>query len=177
MCEGPTGPNQQRLERTPTMITIPEDFHVRPLGPTEMPDGRTTCGTCGTSWDDDICTSSTPAPSARCPFEFFHEDEDAALNAAAAFVDWINTEADGPARYRWTLSKPGRKFVRIVMETTPDAEFTGASVHAFVNLANGDLLKAAGWKAPAKGARGNLLTDLEGVKARFDWTGGYLYAR
>jgi hypothetical protein len=31
-----------------------------------------TCGTCGRSWDDDIITSMTPAPSARCPFEYCH---------------------------------------------------------------------------------------------------------
>ncbi len=32
-----------------------------------------TDGACGLSWDDDIVTSMTPAPSARCPFEPFHE--------------------------------------------------------------------------------------------------------
>jgi hypothetical protein len=32
-----------------------------------------TCGNCGLSWDDSIVTSLTPAPSARCPFEGFHE--------------------------------------------------------------------------------------------------------
>lgn len=32
-----------------------------------------TCGTCGLSWDDSISTSMTPAPSGRCPFEYFHE--------------------------------------------------------------------------------------------------------
>lgn len=36
-----------------------------------------TCGACGLSWDDAIVTSWTPAPSARCPFEYFHDyDED-----------------------------------------------------------------------------------------------------
>lgn len=33
-----------------------------------------TCGTCGLSWDDGICTGWTPAPSGRCPFEPFHKD-------------------------------------------------------------------------------------------------------
>ena len=37
----------------------------------------TTDGACGLSWDDSIVTSMTPAPSARCPFEWFHQyDED-----------------------------------------------------------------------------------------------------
>ncbi len=32
-----------------------------------------TDGGCGLSWDDSIITSMTPAPSARCPFEYFHK--------------------------------------------------------------------------------------------------------
>jgi hypothetical protein len=31
-----------------------------------------TCGTCGRSWNDAMVTSYTPAPSARCPFEYWH---------------------------------------------------------------------------------------------------------
>jgi hypothetical protein len=31
-----------------------------------------TCHTCWLSWDDSIPTTWTPAPSARCPFEYFH---------------------------------------------------------------------------------------------------------
>jgi len=31
-----------------------------------------TCGTCGRSWDDGISTGSTPVPSGRCPFEYYH---------------------------------------------------------------------------------------------------------
>lgn len=32
-----------------------------------------------------------------------------------------------------------------------------------------------GYKGPAKGARGNLMTDFDAVVTRWDWTGGYLY--
>lgn len=35
-----------------------------------------TDGSCGLSWDDSIITGMTPTPSARCPFEYFHEYED-----------------------------------------------------------------------------------------------------
>lgn len=35
----------------------------------------TTCGECGRSWDDAVVTGWTPAPSARCPFEYEHEQE------------------------------------------------------------------------------------------------------
>lgn len=34
-----------------------------------------TCGTCGLTWNDALITSITPAPSARCPFEYLHEDD------------------------------------------------------------------------------------------------------
>lgn len=36
----------------------------------------TVCGTCGRAWDDTISTPVTPVPSARCPFEYEHEERD-----------------------------------------------------------------------------------------------------
>lgn len=59
---------------------IPKDFPVRPLF-TEKSKKKAkvlaTCGHCKLSWDDSIPTDWTPAPSARCPFEYFHiSDED-----------------------------------------------------------------------------------------------------
>lgn len=51
---------------------VPADFPVRPLRPGDPATDRVTCGTCGRSWDDAIGTEWTPAPSARCPFEYFH---------------------------------------------------------------------------------------------------------
>jgi len=97
------------------------------------------------------------------------------LEATQGFVDWINADAtQKPEGYRYEVDTPGRKYVRIVMKPKGD---TGGSVHAFVNLENGDLLKAAGWKAPAKGARGNVLTNLETIKDSFTWSGSYIYKR
>lgn len=67
---------------------------------------------------------------------------------------------------------PGRKFGKVV--------FAGKwqrSVHSFVDLSTGDLLKAAGWNAPAKGARYNLLRELDKVTAVADPYGSYLYKR
>lgn len=52
---------------------IPIDFPVQPLSPDDDCDGRTSCGHCNLSWDDDKSTSYTPVPSGRCPFEYFHE--------------------------------------------------------------------------------------------------------
>jgi hypothetical protein len=37
-----------------------------------VPPDIATDGACGLSWDDSIITGMTPAPSARCPFEYFH---------------------------------------------------------------------------------------------------------
>lgn len=58
---------------------IPADHEVRPLY-TEQQRSEArdlaTCGTCGRSWDDAISTSITPVPSGRCPFEYFHRDEE-----------------------------------------------------------------------------------------------------
>lgn len=51
---------------------VPADFAVQPLKDGEEPKGKTTCGHCGLSWDDDKQTGWTPVPSGRCPFEYFH---------------------------------------------------------------------------------------------------------
>lgn len=54
---------------------IPRDWPVRPIRhPNPHGLGLVTCGTCHLTWDDGVVTSLTPAPSARCPFEPFHED-------------------------------------------------------------------------------------------------------
>jgi len=54
---------------------IPADFPVRPCAPDAA--GARTCGDCGLSWNDAVPTAWTPAPSGRCPFEYFHADADA----------------------------------------------------------------------------------------------------
>jgi hypothetical protein len=38
-----------------------------------------TCGSCGLTWDDGLITGWTPVPSGRCPFEYFHRDDDKPL--------------------------------------------------------------------------------------------------
>lgn len=53
---------------------VPDGFPVRPIDPDDPTAGDVmTCGSCGLSWDDSISTAWTPVPSARCPFEYFHE--------------------------------------------------------------------------------------------------------
>ena len=57
---------------TPATTGVPPDFEVQPLKPDQEAVARMTCATCGLAWDDAIVTSWTPAPSGRCPFEYFH---------------------------------------------------------------------------------------------------------
>ena len=76
---------------------------------------------------------------------------------------------DFPMRF---VIESGRKDHKIVMEDEGQR-----SVHAFVDKKSGDVYKAASWKAPAKGVRYNLVSkdNYEMLKARCDWSGGYLY--
>jgi hypothetical protein len=84
---------------------IPADFPVRPIDTDDPEQVRNvtrgaTCGTCGLTWDDAIPTSMTPAPAARCPFEYFHEepnDDDPAIartpeTSANVFTSTIDGE-------------------------------------------------------------------------------------
>ncbi len=56
----------------------------------------------------------------------------------------------------------GIKYARIIVDK--------GSAWGFINLENGDLLRAASWKTPAKHARGNIFDEHGGVK-RITWTG------
>ena len=64
------------------------------------------------------------------------------------------------------------KYARIVKTTRPG---TSRSVHCFVNLENGDILKAASWKAPARHARGNIF-DSNRLQAVGAYGANYLRA-
>ena len=71
-----------------------------------------------------------------------------------------------------TLSvSEGKKFVKIIRT---DANNGQRSVHAFVNKENGAVLKAAGWKVPAKGDRGNIYDPDCGAEAVTPWGIRYL---
>ena len=51
----------------------------------------------------------------------------------------------------------GRKYARVVKN---DQLNGSRSVHTFVNMLNGDILKSGGWSAPQKnGVRGNIFAD------------------
>ena len=65
--------------------------------------------------------------------------------------------------------KPGRKFIKIIRDNSVwgfVAKTDG--VHKGVPMIAGDVLKAAGWSAPAKHTRGNIF---DGKQDYFSWTG------
>ena len=62
-------------------------------------------------------------------------------------------------REKFTCSD-GQRYVRVIR---------GTGVHCFVDKTNGDVLKAASWKAPAKHARGNIFDAKNGL----GWMGEY----
>lgn len=58
-------------------MQIPADYPVQPIEPNDPSAiAPATCGHCGLTWDDGKVTSMTPTPSARCPFEAFHDDDE-----------------------------------------------------------------------------------------------------
>lgn len=64
----------------------------------------------------------------------------------------------------------GKRFFRITQ-----ISWGQKSVHAFVEIDTGDLFKAASYKAPAKGARFNLVNDMDQIKKVADVYTTYLY--
>ena len=51
----------------------------------------------------------------------------------------------------------GRSYAKLISADVRGGELSAQSVYAFVDLTNGDILKAASWAKPAKRARGNVL--------------------
>jgi hypothetical protein len=76
----------------------------------------------------------------------------AALDAANA-AHYAELAAKIPGYFRGVTVERGPKNARFVIESGGQR-----SVLLFVELETGNILKAAGWKAPAKGVRGNIAT-------------------
>ena len=89
------------------------------------------------------------------------------------------------------FAKKGSKYTKIIQVEfdSKDIAFDDVkpswargSVHAFIDNATGDVLKASSWSKPAKGVRFNLLDDdsrkllLEKALMSNSYLGGYLYA-
>jgi hypothetical protein len=91
--------------------------------------------------------------------------------ATAARLESFNrtggVDVQGSPQLHYTA---GPKYARVY--TAPRG--VPQSAYCFVDLANGDILKAAGWASPARGSRGNVLSE---VPMQFDAHGGCFYRR
>lgn len=63
-----------------------------------------------------------------------------------------------PGRFSaMVTAQPGKKYIRIVKhDVFEGAAREGGSAFCFVEAETGTIMKAAGWKTPAKGNRGNI---------------------
>ena len=79
------------------------------------------------------------------------------------------------SNYTFALDSSGRKYHKVFMYINNQRD----SIHAFIDKKTGDVFKPASFKAPAKGARYNVLNiqSREEMFERADWAGGYLYIR
>ena len=91
-------------------------------------------------------------------------------NIHLAYERWnIRTEYPNVTRKVDITIKPGRKFIKIIRDNSVwgfVAKLDG--VHKGVPMIAGDVLKAAGWSAPAKHTRGNIFDNKQDY---FRWTG------
>ena len=85
------------------------------------------------------------------------EELTAAVAAISAAVLAGNKASYPTCELNWdtiALGNVGPKYARLVV--VRHGETVGHSVYCFIDMTTGDLLKSAGWKTPAKGARGNI---------------------
>ena len=73
----------------------------------------------------------------------------------ASFVEKISTEKK-PITYT-----EGKKFYKLI---EPSGTY-GNSAFAFIDKNTGDIFKCASWNAPAKGVRGNVLSEQNGMES------------
>jgi hypothetical protein len=66
---------------------------------------------------------------------------------------------------------PGKRYIRVVRTENAGQS---RSVYAFIDVTNGDVLKPASWKAPAKHARGNIFDESNGLQYMSSYGPAYL---
>jgi hypothetical protein len=72
---------------------------------------------------------------------------------AAQAKEWAEHKYDMAKVPIFAIEK-GNKYARITRRS-----YGQLSVHCFVEMSTGDIYKAATWKAPAKGVRGNINSE------------------
>jgi len=85
------------------------------------------------------------------------------------------SEYNHGSNYTFALDSSGRRYHKVFMYRDGQRD----SIHAFIDKKTGDVFKPASFKAPAKGARYNVLNiqSREEMFERADWAGSYLYIR
>jgi hypothetical protein len=107
------------------------------------------------------------------------------------YADMVQVKQDEYfKRYKFTHSpsdkievKIGRRYAKVIKldrdwddSGDPIVQGRGGSVHSFVDMGNGDILKAAGWSAPApNGVRGNIFNEDVGASVVNEHGANYLY--
>ena len=107
------------------------------------------------------------------------------------YADMVQVKQDEYfKRYKFTHSpsdkievKIGRRYAKVIKldrdwddSGDPIVQGRGGSVHSFVDMGNGDILKAAGWTAPApNGVRGNIFNEDVGASVVNEHGANYLY--
>lgn len=88
-----------------------------------------------------------------------------------AIIDRAQSEPGFPEALRRTLTvQRGPRYARVMYVERGKV----ASVYAFVDLATGDVLKPASFRAPAKHARGNVLDASNGLQHMGQYGPAYL---
>lgn len=113
-----------------------------------------------------ITLTATPGTRTKMnpPIELNRGDviEITTLNPALeAFRALVEATLNGAGYARKITIKAGKKYAKLIEEKNG----RDTSVHSFVDLTTGDILKPASWKAPAKHARGNILNADGGAEA------------
>lgn len=94
------------------------------------------------------------------------ENFNAALAAYVELVQVLNNRPEACCSFENIVisTMTGGRYVRIVREIHNSGQVVSRSVHTFVDSTNGDILKAGGWKAPAKnGRRGSIFAEDHGA--------------
>ena len=80
------------------------------------------------------------------------------------YVDYMKGTFPTLAAEEMTFTQ-GSRYIKIIR---------GTSAHCFVDRTNGDVLKAASWRAPAKHARGNIFAHDNGLDRVGPYGAAYL---
>ena len=90
-------------------------------------------------------------------------------NIQADYDNWCDGTKYGSMEDAKLSTKVGRKFIKIVRDNSVWGFVSRVDgTHKGLPLKVGDVLKAAGWRAPAKHTRGNIFDDNQDY---FQWTG------